>query len=404
MSADEILGQLDKLLDLPRQIWLLGAGISKEAGVPLMYPLTDQVEKRLDEGRRADFRAIRESLKEQATVEDVMSHIGDLVSMAGRARTGAATLPTGEERSVEDLNRLHGKIQGAIRDVVRWGYTPAEDGQPEKSGSSDEPIITITDHRCFVEALFGTRGAGLERRPPITLVTTNYDTLLEDALALNQVGYVDGFDGGAMGFWNNRFFGSDSPPMTGGRAGHRARVLKLHGSIDWYADQSRIAMRRRDGASYPDAESIELLIYPQAAKYYAVRQQPFVALFDEFRDTLVGSAESAIFICGYSFGDAHINDEIERAMERSGNDLTLVAFLRQAEAENGDLAEHEGLPPAIVRWLQGPCKDRVIVAGNRGFYHGSLGNQWPVDSTSAHSWWSFRGLSDFLRTGPEEPS
>jgi len=31
-------------------------------------------------------------------------------------------------------------------------------------------------------------------------------------------------------------------------------------------------------------------------------------------------------VCGYSFGDSHINIEIERALRESGGEMTVVAF------------------------------------------------------------------------------
>jgi hypothetical protein len=51
--------QIDELLNLPQQMWLLGAGISKDAGIPLMYPLTDRVEAILKGDDKLVFEAIR---------------------------------------------------------------------------------------------------------------------------------------------------------------------------------------------------------------------------------------------------------------------------------------------------------------------------------------------------------
>ena len=45
----------------------------------------------------------------------------------------------------------------------------------------------------------------------------NYDTVLEDALALERVPFSDGLDGGVTGWWN---------PETFDRGGLAARVLQ----------------------------------------------------------------------------------------------------------------------------------------------------------------------------------
>ena len=44
MTGDiEAARQLDRHIRAPRQVWLTGAGISFDAGLPLMYPLTARV-------------------------------------------------------------------------------------------------------------------------------------------------------------------------------------------------------------------------------------------------------------------------------------------------------------------------------------------------------------------------
>lgn len=39
----DVAEQFEKHLNSPRQTWLLGAGVSYPANIPLMYPLTDRV-------------------------------------------------------------------------------------------------------------------------------------------------------------------------------------------------------------------------------------------------------------------------------------------------------------------------------------------------------------------------
>ena len=42
-SNDDLLEQIDKHLAAPSQAWRVGAGISKDAGIPLMLPLAVRV-------------------------------------------------------------------------------------------------------------------------------------------------------------------------------------------------------------------------------------------------------------------------------------------------------------------------------------------------------------------------
>lgn len=399
MSADpaQYNKQIDELLNLPQQIWLLGAGVSKESGIPLMYPLTDRIESMLTGDEHTDFHAIRTELPEVAHVEHVLSHIGDLIALASRSATKTVTIGA-KKRGLENLQCLHASVQQHIRDTMRWGYRPAEGSTVEAIGSQAKPIITVDAHCRFVKALFNVRRAGLEHRPPVAFFTTNYDTLLEDALALCRVSASDGFVGGAMAFWDpeRKEHGFDSPFAPDG--GLQARVFKLHGSIDWFVSEEDVVVRRREAAGYPADEPGRLLMYPQASKYQVTQRDPFARLFAALRSAISDTNPGLLAICGYSFGDDHVNEEIERAMKHRSNQLTVLASVLQSDDEG----ESCGLPTALAGWLrEAPWKERLLVLGSHGVYHGSLDNRYPAASASTHGWWSFEGVTKFLEHGPE---
>lgn len=394
--------QIDELLNLPQQAWLLGAGISKDAGIPLMVPLTDRVESMLAGEQRADFETLRALLADHSHVEHILSHIGDLIALAARTRTGKVGI--GEaQRDVDYLKLMHAGIQDAIRETVRFGFRPATDPKagPAMVGTREQPVVTIGAHERFVRALFRARRANLERRPPVALFTTNYDTLLEDALALSRVRATDGFSGGAMAFWEPGHPVTDFGRPFSVAAEVRAKIYKLHGSIDWYRSEEDVLVRRRDGAGYPPDHPSRLLIYPQATKYQLTQKDPFATLFAAFRAALSAETEGLLVVCGYSFGDEHVNEEIATALRRRDSRLTVVAFVKQPEDEV--LAVDEGLPSALVAWLQAAdiARERILVAGSRGFYHGSIENRCPAAADQPHAWWSFEGVIRLLEFGTE---
>ena len=390
--------QIDELLNLPQQMWLLGAGTSKNAGIPLMHPLTNRVETMLQGEDKKIFQTIRNDLPESAHVEHVLSHIGDLIAIADRGKRKAVEIG-GTVRTLNRLDELHRTIQKVIRDTMRWGYIPACDTSPECIGEEGKPIVSIDGHVNFVQALFHGRRAGLERRPPVAFFTTNYDTLLEDALALCRVVASDGFCGGAMAFWDpgNEF---ERPFNSDGRV--QAKVFKLHGSIDWIMSSEDIVVRRREGAGYPDESKGRLLIYPQATKYMVTQRDPFATLFTAFRLALADSQPGLLTVCGYSFRDDHKKEEIDRALKQRGNRQTLLALAHQ---EDNRLQESDrGLPSTLVKWLSpgsDPWRERIVVAGSHGVYHGSLENKCPCEEEAPHEWWSFQGLTNLIRHGPE---
>lgn len=67
-----------------------------------------------------------------------------------------------------------------------------------------------------------------DRRFPVEIFTTNYDTLLERALEDERVPVFDGFTGGRMPFFLS------ATPTAGDEPGRGwTRLWKIHGSVTW---------------------------------------------------------------------------------------------------------------------------------------------------------------------------
>ena len=160
-------------------------------------------------------------------------------------------------------------------------------------------------------------------------------------------------------------------------------------------------MRVRSSAIKRDGPQQQLLIYPQATKYQVTQRDPFATLFSEFRSVLASQGPTVLVICGYSFGDDHVNEEIERALRTGPSGLTVVALcLQSTDANSGVLKERSGLPDAVAKWLvDSKYGDRVVVAGSHGYYRNSLESQFPHEEQL--SWWTFDGISEFLSRGVE---
>lgn len=201
VADNGFIQQLDEFLSRPNQSWLLGAGISKDAGIPLMYPLTARV---MDLAMGSAYKPLLDALIGEISagshVEHLLSHLGDYTTLGKRNSTGKVTVG-GIEYHVQSLEAAHVEVLGYIAETARWGYKAAHNGLPETVGSYQNPIVSVNAHLNFVQALIGRRQAGLEgRRRPVRLFTTNYDTLIEDALALSCYSCWDGFSGGAWRF------------------------------------------------------------------------------------------------------------------------------------------------------------------------------------------------------------
>ena len=377
---DDVLDQLDRHLASPCVAWLLGAGISFDANIPLMWDLTDRVRALMRDDEHAQLLdKVWADLPENAHIEHLLSHLGDYAALAERSKGKSTVIGT-----QKDIEQVHRTIVGHIAEIIRWGYRAASSTRAEEVGRYSGSLVTVAGHSAFVEALFRTQHAGLrERRQAVRLFTTNYDTLLEDALALACVPYWDGFSGGAVAFRTHRF-GEAEPDASYG-----AHVIKLHGSIDWHLGPDGKVWRMRDGDVYPNREA-RVLIHPQSTKYVATQRDPFAAQFDMLRRTLARPSDHVLAVCGYSFGDDHINQEIELALERFENKTTLIAFCREGAA----------MPACLSRWRSQSWSRKLFILtekglyiGNEGPYHGSPGTE--------RDWWTFKGVTKLLRDGAE---
>lgn len=385
-TTKDNLAQLDNLLAAGNQSWLFGAGISLDAGIPLMWPLTDRVFARAKvEGEANDHKVlefIKSELSDDSHIEHILSQLGDRRAIADRSKNKNVTFG-GVTLSVDDLDALHQRVLTWIAETIRWGYKPEKaDGAPEVIGTHETRIVTIDNHSSFVSALFNRSQAGVaERRRAVRLFTTNYDTLLEDALALGGFSYWDGFSGGAVAYRSHRY-GDEEPNLR-----DRAHVIKLHGSIDWHLGEDDRVWRVRDGDLYPKKVS-RVLIYPQSTKYLATQRDPFAAQFDLFRRALGSREENVLATCGYSFGDEHINQEIELALQRPENKTTILAFAGK-------------INPILERWRTGPWGKRVYVIAEDGLYVGADGPFSAPAAGGKRDWWKFGGVTKMLNSGAE---
>ena len=366
-SSPELKGVVQDMRDLlsqRRMAFLLGAGCSKKAGLPLMPQLTDEIlgHEKIGEETKELLDKVRDlfSGAESATIEDYMSEIVDLLSIAERRTQRGATQ---SKVSVGDQKKDAAELQAALDEIK----------QAVSSAIGDKEV-DVTTHQQFVRAIHGSLQAGKADRG-VDYFVLNYDTLMEDALGLKQVAYFDGFTGAATGWWEPSTFSTD---------GKAARVFKIHGSIDWcLLEGDSLPRRIRSGIKTESAKN-HVLIYPAATKYQETQRDPFAQMLSHMRQSLRPSErkEMVLAICGYSFGDSHIDLEIENALHQSEERLAIAAFV-ETDEPTGKLKE----------WLAHPAiSEQIRVYANKGFFHGDKALKLDNDTP----WWKFEIIARLL--------
>lgn len=360
----DVVQDMRELLSQSRLSFLLGAGCSKKAGLPLMPELTQDVlmhENTVDKTKEL-LGKVSElfSGAKDTTIEDFMSEIVDLLSIAERrAQRGATNLNV----SVGDLDTSAEELQGVLDDIKQTISTTIGDKE-----------VDITTHQQFIRAIHGSLQAGKAGRG-VDYFVLNYDTLVEDALGLEQVAYFDGFTGAATGWWEPSTFKTD---------GKIARVFKIHGSIDWCLLEGDSLPRRIRLGIKPESTKNHVLIWPASTKYQETQRDPFAQMLIHMRESLRPSErrEMVLAICGYSFGDSHIDLEIENALHQSDGRLSIAAFVETDEPE-GKLKE----------WLTHPAiSEQIRVYAKKGFFHGDIN----IKLDKEIPWWKFEVLARLL--------
>ena len=364
VELKDVVQDMRELLSQSRLAFLIGVGCSKKAGLPLMPELTEEVlgHDEIGEDTKKLLDTVRDlfSGAENATIEDFMSEIVDLLSIAERRTQRGATL---SKISVGDQERSSAELQDALDEIKQ--AVALSIGKKE---------VDVATHQQFVRAIHGSLQAGKAGRS-VDYFVLNYDTLIEDALGLEQVVYCDGFTGAATGWWTPNTFGTD---------GKAARVFKIHGSIDWCLLEGDSLPRRIRSEIKTEAVKSHVLIYPAATKYQETQRDPFAQMLNHMRKSLCPSQgqEMVLAICGYSFGDSHIDLEIENALYQSEGRLTIAAF-----------TETDGREGKLKEWLADPAiSEQIRVYAKKGFFHGDKERKLEDEIP----WWKFEILARLL--------
>lgn len=112
-KTKDTLSQIDNLLAASNQSWLFGAGISLNAGIPLMWPLTDRVLAIAKTDEEPNYIKILEFIRDQLSsnshIEHILSQLGDHRSIADRSKDKNVVF--GDVIfSVDDLDTFHQKF------------------------------------------------------------------------------------------------------------------------------------------------------------------------------------------------------------------------------------------------------------------------------------------------------
>jgi hypothetical protein len=315
-----------------RIVFLVGAGLVQDAGLPISTTLAQKLRETLIAAATSDL--VRPG--ERAHAETLLSVLRLLI---GGIRFQEGVLNRDPDRPVN----IEQVAVAAIQLSRRYENPIASyaSGWHERLSALETRAPDVLQH--FVDFIYSQlnewltlsdvkRAAYLARLVDfvkeangIDIFTLNYDTCVERTL--NEVAkqqFVNGFleDG-----WHPELFAS--PPSI--------CLYKLHGSLDWVDDEAyglcASQFPRHKHAEDIDPSHPPLLIFGTNQKLSA--RQPFLTLAYYFSEAVRSTA--TLVIIGYSFGDEYINAIIEQGL-RTNARLRIVVVAPDASVQTGSSA------------------------------------------------------------------
>lgn len=335
--------------------WMVEHGfISKEA-TNLPKPITPNFEHLID------------------SLEIALSDWDRQMSMSGANPVDYAPGERELHKKLCDLKKVKAAL---LRSVVSAAMLRTEWWLSPSGVESDED--GLASQRTILQKLVSARQPG-QSSPWV--FTTNYDLAIEWAAESIDLQVSNGF----LGTHTRRFsphsfdLGFRNTQARGeARFGvYNIYLAKLHGSLTWMQESGQVFelsaplahqrieafMDKRDG------EDLGLMVMPRAAKYMDTIGYVLGELFRRFAE-FMSKPQSCLILCGYGFGDEHINRLIRSALLNPT--LQLVIY---SSGFNGDLND-ERLPTALRKLLSLNSPRITVVGGGSAYAY--------IDSLARH--------------------
>lgn len=303
-DPSEMVRGIQQLLvsDKKKIAFLFGAGTSlakknnDSPSVPAIGRMTKLVFSDLKEdanyGKKYEvaLTEIEAELKQQGqslNIETLLSNVEEKTRIIGKGTLNGLTQ--------DEFIAIRGTICKQIQRIVSV--------HTDVSGKEDE----------LIQYDFAKWVCNADRKCAVEIFTTNYDYLFEIGLEANGVPYFDGFTGSYKPFFNaDALEDIDYLPK-------QTKLWKIHGSLGLHQDEANGRIIRMS------SDEDDLLIYPSSLKYNDSKKQPYSAFMDRL-NLFLKQDDSVLFVCGYSFGDEHINERILSALQTNTTAHVFVLY------------------------------------------------------------------------------
>lgn len=308
---------------------LTGAGASAKIGIPIMNRMVSQFKDSLPTtGEVSEAYEFLKNLKATSDLEDMLLTIQEIIAFQG-SKTHKAVNAFGKKRinspdpvSAEGLKKVKRQLGAFNRRIRVWIARTCFSFNREIAGQ-----------------IWGDLSITLDKKG-VTVFTTNYDFALEDVALDRGIPIVDNFVSGA----HNRMFWDDS---LKGLEKDGLKVIKLHGSVNWYSTPQAEGVEKIDVEATQNREGLPLqrvAIFP--TRFKDIYESHFFSLYRIFLNVL--DRLDLLIIVGHSLRDEYISAAIR---DNFRNPNFKVIFIGPSLPKFGGLKDPDGKPRKRVAHL-----------------------------------------------------
>lgn len=161
-----------------------------------------------------------------------------------------------------------------------------------------------------------------------SVVTTNYDVLIEEAGAENNFVIFDGFNFTPLPKFDSNMFEwnlvKEVQNVNTREVEYKEKtfnLVKIHGSLTWEKqDNGDIVRKNKDSITKTDKM---VMVFPSSDKFAQSYQEPYFELFTKFQE-LIKRPNTLLISSGFSFADDHISKMVTQALKNNSSLKLLV--------------------------------------------------------------------------------
>lgn len=259
---------------------------------------------------------------EKITLEDgsINSKIFDLEKFISKLQM-TVSLKNSSQRNQKKLQRSLDKIKDIIIDDTTYS------GENDKFKHAQ--VLNLMNER-------------LSTKEKLCVVTTNYDTVIEDQALNTGFLVVDGFSYSRYPEFDDDLFDWNFvkavPFVSTNELIYKDKVLdllKIHGSIDWFQHKDKVIRTK-------NSDDPRVMIFPSSNKYMQSYQEPYFELMSRFQGKLK-QANTLLLTIGFSFSDDHIAQMVIQALKHNTSLNCFVTDYNISPENNKNFNELEKL-------------------------------------------------------------